>query len=189
MLVFTANDGDHNIVQLVIGPQTRFQLDITGVIRIDLGKILENFDNDLPLKMVVTSAECEQRTAQMLAATNGAPPFPPAFFKSAAEVARITEERMQQAEDDAVVVEETDSQDFYHEDPRGQYVDEIQCPGCKTLGVFLKKNMPPYCADCLKIELGLGNIDDSVDEIEVEAEIPEQRTGPRKLTGRKKTSE
>lgn len=188
MLLFTANDGDHNIVQLVIGPETRFQLDITGVIRVDLGKVLENFDNDLPLKMVVTSSDSEQRTSQMLMATNGCPPFPPAFFKSAEEVAKITAERVQE-NSDSDVVEEQDTQECYHEDPRGQYVDEIQCPGCKTLGVFLKKNMPPYCADCLKIELGLGNIAEPTDEVEVDTESTKERNGPRKLTGRNKTPE
>ena len=40
-------------------------------------------------------------------------------------------------------------------DPRGEWTPNLLCPKCYAKGVFVKEGMPPLCADCLKIELGL----------------------------------
>jgi len=185
MLIFTANDGTNNIVQFVIGPETNFQMDMMGSIKLDLGKLLDQFDNKLPLKMVITSSNDESKTYQMLSATNGVPPFPPAFFKSE----KSMDEQPYIGPMMTEVNEEGNAFDCAYNDPRGQYVDDIKCPGCKTMGVYLKKQMPPYCADCLKIELGLGNIEVPVPEEEVVADKPITKKKPRKLSPRKKKPE
>jgi hypothetical protein len=178
MLIFRANDGENNIIQLVVGPETRFQLSMMGVIKVDLANLIDGFDTATPLKLVITATDSEHKTMEALNVTDGSPPFPPEFFKSGRDMGRepIGEPPIHEG------VAEPESAEYYHEDPRGQYVEEIKCPGCKSLGVYLKANMPPYCADCLKIELGLGNIDESSDDEEVEEEEPKSK-GFRKLTG------
>jgi hypothetical protein len=150
MLIFNACDGNYNIIHIVMGPQTQFQLDMTGRLKIDLQRVIANFENSLPVKMVMTRTENEKRTVQMLSSLNGQLPFPPTFFE---------DEEQQELTDDA-----EEERTMYEESPLGQYAKELVCPGCKEHGVYLKKDMPPYCADCLKIELGLGNIDTELKE-------------------------
>jgi len=177
MLIFNACDGEHNIIQFVLGPQTQLQLDMMGVIKLDLDKLLSGFESDLPFKLVVTRSDNEQKTLQRLQSTSGSPPFPPSFFTKDGEN-NMEEPQSSVHEEDYT---QNESQPYEDEDPRGQYVKELVCPGCKSKGVYLKKDMPPYCADCLKIELGLGNIKEPVD---VPEEEPKKKT---KAKTKKKT--
>lgn len=159
MIIFTACDGKNNIVQLIIGPQTELQFNMLGSIKIDLNELLKRFQKDLPLKMILTSTSDEFRTIDLLenSSNDGTTPIIKYDDSESETWTEVSPDGGKQIphEPKKNIKQSTPKPQM---DPRGIYMKDIICPGCKTEGVYIKKQMPPYCADCLKIELGLGNI-------------------------------
>jgi hypothetical protein len=146
MLIFNSSDGKNNIIQLVMGPETQLQLDMSGCVKVNLQGLLENFDNEtgLPFKLYITRSNNEQQTMKMLG-IQSEPEHEPRYITT---------------DEDTRAVDNTDEyhDDYSYSHPFGEYVKEIICPKCNEYGVFLKEDQPACCGDCLKIEKGLGNI-------------------------------
>jgi hypothetical protein len=172
MIIFKVCDGEYNILQLVIGPQTDYQLDLEGLINLDLEELIDSFQYDLPFKLVISRSNDEVRTMEMTQRINGG---------NSQQHVVIKKDTKNNQNDD---YDEDETVEYYYDDPRGEFIKGIPCPLCKADGVFLKKGQVPICADCLKIELGLGNV-----KIPKKEESNEEKPKPKPNSKNKKEAE
>lgn len=175
MLVFNSCDGETNYIHLVVGPQTDLHFDMVGSIQLELSKILELYPNkELPFELVITRSDNELLTLMKLK-SSGHPAVqsmdgnddenesddenetPNDIPNTIAKVLSTIKSKM--ADNASTNKESTEEpKQTKVKDPRGSFTDKYMCPLCGSKGVFLKENRAPMCADCIKIDAGLGNI-------------------------------
>jgi hypothetical protein len=168
MLIFNVTDGENNIIHCISGPETDFQLDMAGSVKLDITHIAGNFDETRPLKMVFTRSSSEMNTLNMMKQAGGMLPFGgPDFF---ADQER-GDDSAYGGDDSSYGGESNEKEELVatDKDPRGKFTKSYLCPQCLTAGVFLKKDYPVLCGDCMKIEIGRKqkNPSESIDENEV----------------------
>jgi len=161
MIVLQNMTETNNIIHLIIGPQTNFQFDMSGALEVDIQKMIDQFPNkNLPIKLVITRSLNESETASILSAMTAArgsqeysiPENDNSNSKSNVmkNLLKMLEEEKKK-QNNKVGISGAD-------DPRGLWEPRLICPKCYNKGVFLKQGNPPLCADCLKIEKGIGNV-------------------------------
>jgi len=167
MIVFPKETEDTVYIHIAIGPESELQFNLFGHYAIPISDMLEEFDKFKPVQMIITEVASEQDLAGQLARIqlmekmaktqsdkdNDNPSNPMEFFQ------KMFEQMSNQTSSKSSKKKITDKE---LED--GIYVEDLVCSKCLNNGVFLKKGQVALCKDCLKIEMGLGNKNDTQDQ-------------------------
>lgn len=141
MLLFQTSNGEFNFIHIIIGQESDLQLALNGSLDVPISEVIAAFkDPSLPTIMRITNPESEEYTRELLEQD-------------------LAEEKTEGCDCPSCESKKSEKgKEQTHTQPndsRGIFTTDFLCPKCGSKGVFLKKDSPPLCADCIKIENGL----------------------------------
>ncbi len=151
MVVYTHVKNDINYIHIMKGPESDIDVITNGRLELDITSSIRSFaDTSLPYKLLLVDVNSEIYASQIINE----------FIQDQKmqHVAKNTEIYIQDMLKKMDGEKPTTSSDI-DRSSYGQYVEDGQCPKCKTDGIYIKRGYPSLCKSCLDIEAGKGNIE------------------------------
>ena len=157
MIVFPRKKDKECTIHILIGPESQIDFDLNGSLEMNLSSFLEQYNinpskENVKVKIinVVNEITAAQRIQEMMRSM---------------EIMERAKNAMQEMKDN--YISETINKGNLE---TGIYVDNVRCPFCHNMGVWIQSGKKVACRSCIEIEDGLEKLFDFKNEIKEKKE-------------------
>lgn len=155
MLVMGEKHGDVNVVHIVLGAESEFQLNMSGHIVADIS---DNIDKQAEKNFIFIN-KCESEMELQMQMTFFHKQFKEHMEKKESDSAESQQKNEENSSDKKSNTVNVDGKSRQTNKKLGIFYEELRCPDCKSHGVWVKDGSIFQCSICQKIDEGLENKD------------------------------